>query len=146
MHRPQHHQLSSQLLQAYVTCSRTRQDRLWTDLLTPLALQLDWRSFDRSALHAYRRELHLATPNSFVSTYHHWVLSSPNGIGKHSPTMVRRKQARRQTKEQLATTVRKHFNGVGIQENDVIVDFIYKVHSDKAEKASESHKTGSNPT
>lgn len=57
--------------------------------------------------------------------------------------MARRKQARRQTKEQLATTVRKHFNGVGIQENDVIVDFIYKVHSDKAEKASSSHKTGS---
>ncbi|KAK0391155.1 hypothetical protein NLU13_0656 [Sarocladium strictum] len=115
-------------------------------VVEPIAPGLDWRSFDRSALHAYRRELHLATPNSFVSTYHHWVLSSPNGIGKHSPTMVRRKQARRQTKEQLATTVRKHFNGVGIQENDVIVDFIYKVHSDKAEKASESHKTGSNPT
>jgi hypothetical protein len=60
--------------------------------------------------------------------------------------MVRRKQARRQTKEQLAATVRKHFNGVGIQENDVIVDFIYKVHSDKAEKASETYKTGTNPS
>ncbi|KAL2208941.1 hypothetical protein CC79DRAFT_1320495 [Sarocladium strictum] len=107
---------------------------------------LDWRSFDRSALHAYRRELHLSTPNSFVSTYHHWVLSSPSGIGMHSPTMVRRKQARRQTKEQLATTVRKHFNGVGIQENDVIVEFINKVHSDKAEKASASYKTGSSPS
>lgn len=78
-----------------------------------------------------------------MSTYHHWVLSNPSGIGKYSPTMARRKQARRQTKEQLATTVRKHFNGVGIQENDVIVDFIYKVHSDKAEKASGTHKTGS---
>lgn len=105
--------------------------------------QLDWRSFDRDALHSYRREHHLAAPGSFVSTYHQWVLSRPGGIGMHSPTMVRRRQARRQTKEQLATTVRKHFNGLGIQENDVIVDLIYKVHTEKAEEAHAGRRTTS---
>lgn len=44
--------------------------------------------------------------------------------------MIRRRQARRQSKDHLALAVRKHFNGVGIQENDVIVDFIYKVRND----------------
>jgi hypothetical protein len=44
--------------------------------------------------------------------------------------MVRRRQARRQSKDQLALAVRKHFNGMGVQENDVIVDFIYKIRHD----------------
>jgi histone deacetylase complex subunit SAP30 len=48
--------------------------------------------------------------------------------------MKRKKSARRQTKESLAMAVRKHFNGLGVQENDVIVDFIYKVRSDNAAK------------
>lgn len=48
--------------------------------------------------------------------------------------MVRKLKARRQGKETLARTVRKHFNGVGIQENDVIVDFIHKVRSEKLAK------------
>lgn len=48
--------------------------------------------------------------------------------------MVRRRQARRQSKNHLALAVRKHFNGVGIQENDVIVDFIHKIrHEAKSE-------------
>lgn len=45
--------------------------------------------------------------------------------------MLRRKK-QRQNKEQLTRAVRKHFNGLGIQENDAIVDFIYKVRGDKA--------------
>lgn len=49
--------------------------------------------------------------------------------------MTRRLKARRQGKENLARTVRKHFNGVGIQENDVIVDFIHKVRSEKFAKS-----------
>lgn len=40
--------------------------------------------------------------------------------------MARRKEQRRQSKEQLATTIRKHFNGQGIQENDAVVEFLYK--------------------
>jgi hypothetical protein len=44
-----------------------------------------------------------------------------------SPTMARRKEERRQSKEQLANAVRKHFNSMGIAENEVVVDFLYKV-------------------
>lgn len=44
-----------------------------------------------------------------------------------SPTMARHKQQRRQSKEQLANAVRKHFNSMGISENDTVVDFLYKV-------------------
>jgi hypothetical protein len=50
--------------------------------------------------------------------------------------MKRKKSARRQSKESLAMAVRKHFNGLGVQENDVIVDFIYRVRSDNAAKAT----------
>ncbi|CAG7560211.1 uncharacterized protein B0J16DRAFT_170633 [Fusarium flagelliforme] len=91
---------------------------------------LHWASFDRDVLHAYRHEHRLNTPSSFSSPYCQWILSQPNSIGLHSPTMVRRRQARRQSKDQLALAVRKHFNGMGVQENDVIVDFIYKIRHD----------------
>jgi hypothetical protein len=43
--------------------------------------------------------------------------------------MARRKEFRRQTKDQLAGAVRKHFNGLGVQENDIIVDFLHKVRT-----------------
>ncbi len=69
-----------------------------------------------------------------MSTYHEYVLSEKAGIGLYSPTMVRKKKARRQNKDHLALAVRKHFNGVGIQENDVIVDFICKVRHSKSVK------------
>jgi hypothetical protein len=41
--------------------------------------------------------------------------------------MARRKEERRQSKEQLANSVRKHFNSMGIIESEVVVDFLYKV-------------------
>lgn len=41
--------------------------------------------------------------------------------------MARRKEQRRQSKDQLANSVRKHFNSMGIIENEVVVDFLYKV-------------------
>jgi hypothetical protein len=44
-----------------------------------------------------------------------------------SPTMAKQKQQRRQSKDQLANAVRKHFNSMGITENEVVVDFLYKV-------------------
>lgn len=56
--------------------------------------------------------------------------------------MLRRKK-QRQNKEQLAKVVRKHFNGLGIQENDAIVEFIYKVRSDKASKSRGGQKPSS---
>jgi histone deacetylase complex subunit SAP30 len=64
-----------------------------------------------------------------MSPFHQLTLSQAGSTGLHSPTMARRKADRKQSREQLATVVRKHFNGVGIQENDVVVDFIHKVRS-----------------
>ncbi|KAI0104757.1 hypothetical protein GGR51DRAFT_521115 [Nemania sp. FL0031] len=87
---------------------------------------LQWSTFDRDVLHEYRREHRLDTPTAFSSSYKYWVLSQSH-IGLRSPTMARRAQFRRQCKDDLAKAVRKHFNGVGVQENDVIVDFLHRV-------------------
>ncbi|KAH6607592.1 hypothetical protein Trco_003905 [Trichoderma cornu-damae] len=95
---------------------------------------LPWASFERRCLHAYLREHELTTPCSYSSSFHNWVLSRPGSLGLYSPTMVRKQQIKKQSKDQLALAVRKHFNGLGIQENDVIVDFIYKVRSRQAVK------------
>ncbi|CAI6090035.1 unnamed protein product [Clonostachys chloroleuca] len=99
----------------------------------PIAPSLQWSGFDRDALHAYRREHQLNTPSSFTSTFHQTIFVRPGSIGIYSPTMARRKKIR-QNREQLAMAVRKHFNGLGIQENDVIVDLVYKVRSENASK------------
>ncbi|KAF6842011.1 hypothetical protein CPLU01_00104 [Colletotrichum plurivorum] len=105
---------------------------------------IQWNTFDRETLHAYRREHHLNTPTSFSCSYRQLVLSRPGGIGLHSPTMARKKGSRRQSKEQLAMAVRKHFNGLGVQENDVIVDFIHKVRSQAITKADRNRTSNSN--
>jgi len=88
---------------------------------------LQWKTFDTSVLHGYRYDYRLQTPAAFKESYNQLVLSrSP--IGRMSPTMARRKDERRQSKEQLANAVRKHFNSIGVSENEVVVDFMYKVH------------------
>ncbi|PFH59522.1 hypothetical protein XA68_12225 [Ophiocordyceps unilateralis] len=104
---------------------------------------LNWVSFDRDVLHAYCRQHRLNTPSSFSNPSHQRMLSQPGSIGLFSPTMVAKRKSRRQSKEQLALAVRKHFNGMGVQENDVIVDLIFRVGCDKAAKAGGSHKQGS---
>lgn len=87
---------------------------------------LQWSSFDPSILHGYRYDYRLNTPAAFNKSYNQLVLSrSP--IGKMSPTMARRQEERRQSKDQLANSVRKHFNSMGIIESEVVVDFLYKV-------------------
>ncbi|KAF0644898.1 hypothetical protein NXS19_013389 [Fusarium pseudograminearum] len=111
----------------------------------PVPPSLPWALFERNVLHAYRREHRLNTPTSFSSPYCQWILSQPNSVGLHSPTMVRRRQARRQSKDQLALSVRKHFNGMGVQENDVIVDFIYKIRHDP-NRISKPYAGGKNTT
>jgi hypothetical protein len=87
---------------------------------------MQWSTLDSSILHAYRHAYRLNTPSAFSSSYNQIILSRP-GIGRLSPTMTRRRDQRRQSKEQLANAVRKHFNGLGIQENEVVVDFLYRV-------------------
>ncbi|KAI9902816.1 hypothetical protein N3K66_002168 [Trichothecium roseum] len=106
------------------------------------APSIEWASFDRDSLVKYRRHYHLMTPSCFKSTFHSMVLSQPAGIGKFSPTM-RARRTQRQTKEQLALACRKHFNGLGVQENDVIVDLIYKIRSENAEKSATPNKQSS---
>jgi len=93
---------------------------------------IQWASFEPSILHSYRQIYRLNTPSAYNEPYNQLILSRP-GIGRLSPTMARRKEQRRQANEQLATAVRKHFNGLGVQESDVIVEFLYKVrYQDKA--------------
>jgi histone deacetylase complex subunit SAP30 len=109
----------------------------------PAAAQaIDWSSFDRKTLHNYRREYRLDTPTAFVNSYRHRILSMPGGVGKHSPTMLRRAQAGapavRQTREQLQLAVRKHFNAMMVVENDVIASLIHKIGQDDAEAARKS--------
>jgi hypothetical protein len=87
---------------------------------------IQWSNFDSSVLHGYRYDYRLNTAPAFNKPYNQLVLSQ-SPIGRMSPTMARNKQQRRQSKEQLATAVRKHFNGMGITENEVVVDFLYKV-------------------
>ncbi|KAG9258859.1 uncharacterized protein F5Z01DRAFT_631954 [Emericellopsis atlantica] len=102
------------------------------------APSINWASLSRETLHTYARQHALQTPSSYTSSFHRTVLSSPIGIGKYSPTM---RKNQRQTRENLTRTVRKHFNGMGVQENDVIVDFIYKIRSEDAAKARGPQKT-----
>lgn len=96
---------------------------------TLCAEQLQWPAFERDVLHAYRRAYRLKTPTAFLSDHHQWVLTQPGSIGLYSPTIARRKELRRQTTDQLTNVVRKHFNGLGVQENDVIVEFLHKARS-----------------
>ncbi|OIW32227.1 hypothetical protein CONLIGDRAFT_262057 [Coniochaeta ligniaria NRRL 30616] len=95
---------------------------------------LQWPAFDRDVLHSYRRAYRLDTPTAFTNDVRKWVLSKPGSIGLHSPSMARRKDFRRQSKDQLAGSVRKHFNGLGVQENDIIVDFLHKVRTQTVTK------------
>ncbi|KAK0714964.1 hypothetical protein B0H67DRAFT_489325 [Lasiosphaeris hirsuta] len=95
---------------------------------------LQWPAFDREVLHSYRRAYRLNIPTAFASDYHQWVLTQPGSIGLCSPTIARRKEFRRQSKDQLTNTVRKHFNSLGVNENDIIVDFLHKVRSQGVSK------------
>ncbi|KAG7288061.1 hypothetical protein NEMBOFW57_007581 [Staphylotrichum longicolle] len=96
---------------------------------------LQWPAFERDVLHAYRRAYRLKTPTAFVSDHHGWILTQPGSIGLYSPTIARRKDLRRQNKDQLTTVVRKHFNGLGVQENDIIVDFLHKTRTQGVTKS-----------
>ncbi|KAI9779254.1 MAG: hypothetical protein M1839_007506 [Geoglossum umbratile] len=87
---------------------------------------ISWPSIPTNILHAYRQAYRLSTPSAFQSSLSQIILSNP-GIGRHSPTMAIRKDRRRVGKEQLAMAVRKNFNGLAIQEGEVVVDFLYKV-------------------
>ncbi|KAI9709878.1 MAG: hypothetical protein M1812_007586 [Candelaria pacifica] len=88
---------------------------------------ITWPTLETPVLHAYRHAYHLSTPAAFSDRMNERVLTSPSGIGSMSPTMARRKAQRRVPKEQLALAVRKNFNGLAVLEQEVVVDFLYKV-------------------
>ena len=87
--------------------------------------QIKWTQQDESVLQSYRRAYRIDTPSTFKNPLSHVVLGG-QGIGRFSPTMARPKSQRRVHKDQLALAVRKHFNGLGVSENEVIVDWLYK--------------------
>ncbi|KAB2576752.1 hypothetical protein DIS24_g6299 [Lasiodiplodia hormozganensis] len=86
---------------------------------------ISWVSEDLSLLQDYRSSHRLEAPSAFKNPLGHAILG--RGIGKYSPTMVRKKNERRISKEQLATAVRKNFNALAVSESEVIVDLLYKV-------------------
>lgn len=109
---------------------------------TPPTIQ--WLDFDRGVLHAYIRAYQIDVPAAFSNDIHRWLLMQPGSIGHQSPTLRRRKELRRQSKAQLANTTRKHSNNLGVQENDVIVDFLHKTRIHDVEPLLRLRRNGSN--
>lgn len=95
-------------------------------LLNTSSQQIDWSNEDTSLLQKYRYSNRLETPTAFHTQEHAAVLSVP-GIGRHSPSMVRKRANKIVSKEQLAVAVRRHFHGLPVIEQEVIGDFIYTV-------------------
>lgn len=87
-----------------------------------------WNTSDLALLNTYRVSHNLTTSAAFTSPYNQALLSNP-GIGRQSPTMARKKDKRRVSKDQLATSVRKHFNGAAVSEMEVITELVYKVRN-----------------
>lgn len=91
---------------------------------------------DTSILHAYRHLYRLQTPSAFKSQFNQIVLSNA-GIGRSSPTMIGKdRQPTRQSKEQLAMAVRKHFNSLPVQEMEVIPEFLYRIQNERRGRLS----------
>ena len=101
--------------------------RLNLTLLTSMS-KINWSTFERSTLHAYRHAYRLPTPSAFTCAYNQSVLTAP-GIGRCSPTMARRKDKRRVSIEQLALACRKDFNAAGVSEQECLAGFLYAVRN-----------------
>jgi histone deacetylase complex subunit SAP30 len=78
-------------------------------------------------LRSYRHAYKLDTPPTFNSFETELSLTNPEGLGKYSPSMARRKDKRKVNKETLALAVRKEFNAAAVTEADVITNFLYSV-------------------
>lgn len=85
----------------------------------------------------------MSTPAAFTSPLSQALLTNP-GLGRQSPTMARKKEKRRISKEQLALAVRKNFNGAAVSETDVVVDLLYKVKN-QGMLESERYGPGASP-
>jgi len=89
---------------------------------------IDWSTFDRATLQAYRHAYRLSTPSSFTCAHNELVLEGST-YGRASPTMARQKDRKRVGKETLTFAVRKDFNAASVSEQEVITSFIYSVHN-----------------
>lgn len=90
-----------------------------------------WQMAPLSLLNQYRVSHNIQSPAAFTTPLRQALLTNP-GIGRHSPTMARKKEKRRVSKEQLALAVRKNFNGAAVSEIDVVVELVYKVKNQGA--------------
>lgn len=90
-------------------------------------------------LDSYRVAYNIQSPPAFFSPLSQALLTNP-GIGRHSPTMARRKDKRPVSRDALATAVRKHFNGAAVNEIEVVVELAYKTkHRGELYRSSISH-------
>ncbi|CAK7229819.1 hypothetical protein SBRCBS47491_007378 [Sporothrix bragantina] len=105
---------------------------------------LQWTEFERGVLHGYTRAFNLDEAGAFSNEFARWILSQPGSVGLQSPTMLRRQDMRRQSKTRLANACRKHFNGQGGQENDIVVDFLHKVQTHEVVRQRRPRRMGSN--
>ena len=96
-------------------------------LLIP-RLQIDWACMDSTDLNAYRQLHRLRVAPAFGSDFNCHILSRP-GISRRSPSMLRRQQRRKTSKEQLAFVVKKDFNDAMTNEPESITNFIYSVRT-----------------
>lgn len=87
---------------------------------------MSWSTAPLDLLNTYRISHNLPTQAAFTTPLRQALLTNP-GIGRQSPTMARKKEKRRISKDQLALAVRKHFNGAAVNEIDVITELVYKV-------------------
>ena len=90
---------------------------------------MNWTAVDDSFVRTYRNSYRLKGPTAFRSPLNAALLTVA-GIGRQSPTTARRRDKRSTSRENLISTVRKHFNGLAVNETDVVVDFLYKVKTD----------------
>lgn len=97
---------------------------------------------DRETLHVYRTAYRLACPSSFKNP--HAAATFSYGIGKQSPTMARQRSKRRIVKEQLALQVRKTFNDRPVNENETVVETLYKIRN-KGKKPHSSNLENGTP-
>lgn len=113
-------------------------------LSTSLAASASPTPFLQSYAYAHRLPL-----SSFASPLNAAVLSQP-GVAAHSPTMLKRarkaapprdadtqrerereRECAKVAPQQLALSVRKHFNDAAVSESDVITEFVYVVKEGK---------------
>ncbi|KAK5167079.1 uncharacterized protein LTR77_007809 [Saxophila tyrrhenica] len=87
-----------------------------------------WNDAPLQLLNTYRVAHNLPSPAAFTSPLSQALLTNP-GIGRQSPSMARKKEKRRVSKDQLALSVRKHFNSAAVNEIDVAAGLFYKVHN-----------------